>query len=94
MKNISLIFKALGDPTRQEILKALRERDYTPTELLQMVDATQPTLSHHLDILKRAGLVEGIRKGQHIIYTLDMGVFEMALDYLRKLAGQGDRGNE
>lgn len=91
MKNISLIFKALGDPTRRKILKALREKDLTPSELLLKVEATQPTLSHHLDILKRAGLVDGERKGQHILYSLDMGVFEMALEYLQKLSGQGDK---
>lgn len=87
MKNLSLVFKALGDPTRRAILKALRKRDLTPSEILAGLDVSQPTLSHHLDILKRAGLVAGLRRGQHIVYTLDMDVFEMAVEYLEALAG-------
>ena len=93
MRSVSLIFKALGDPTRREILRVLRERDLTPSELLERIHVTQPTLSHHLEILKRADLVEGTRKGQHILYTLNMGVFEMALEYLRTLTVQGDKND-
>ena len=93
MRSVSLIFKALGDPTRREILRVLRERDLTPSELLERIPVTQPTLSHHLDILKRADLVEGTRKGHHSLYTLNMGVFEMALEYLRTLTVQGDKND-
>ena len=54
----------------------------TPSELLELIQATQPTLSHHLDILKRADLIEGTREGQFIRYTLNMTVFEMAIEFL------------
>lgn len=82
MKNISRIFASLSDPTRRLILENLRGQDLTPTELLERITASQPTLSHHLDILKRAELIEGRREGQFIRYSLNMTVFEMALQYM------------
>jgi len=82
MKNISNIFSALSDPTRRLVLENLRSQDLTPSELLERIDVSQPTLSHHLDILKRAELIEGTREGQFIRYSLNMTVFEMALQYM------------
>jgi len=57
----------------------------TPTEILEKINVSQPTLSHHLDILKRANLIEGEREGQFIKYSLNMSVFEMLIEYLLKL---------
>jgi DNA-binding transcriptional ArsR family regulator len=85
MKNISNIFASLSDPTRRLILEYLRSQDLTPSELLELIDVTQPTLSHHLDILKRAELIEGRREGQFIRYSLNMTVFEMALQYMASI---------
>ncbi len=85
MKNIGNIFSALSDPTRRVILENLRSQDLTPTELLEKIDVSQPTLSHHLDILKRAELIEGTREGQFIRYSLNMTIFEMALEYMTSL---------
>jgi len=84
MKMINSIFKALGDPTRLEIVSLLRERSRTPSELLERMSVSQPTLSHHLDILKRADLVETRREGQFIRYSLNMTVVQMALEYFMK----------
>lgn len=82
MKNISGVFASLSDPTRRRIIENLRGHDLTPSELLERIDVSQPTLSHHLDILKRAELIEGAREGQFIRYSLNMTVFEMALEYM------------
>ena len=73
---------ALSDPTRREIIQRLKKRDMTPSELLDQIEVTQPTLSHHLDILKRADLIEGTREGQFIRYALNMTVFEMAIEFM------------
>lgn len=73
---------ALSDPTRREILRLLKYTDRTPTEMLQRLSVSQPTLSHHLDILKRANLIQGDREGQYIRYSLNMTVFQSAVDYL------------
>lgn len=84
MAPLNDVFKALGDPTRMAILQLLRERSRTPSELLERIPATQPTLSHHLDILKRSELVETRREGQFIYYSLNMTVVQMALEYFMK----------
>jgi len=87
MFRIGEVFKALGDPTRRRIVEMLKERDLTPTEILQQLNVSQPTLSHHLDILRRAGLIEGEREGKFIRYSLNMTVLEMSIEYLMKLIG-------
>ncbi len=79
-----MIFKALGDPTRMAIIQLLRERSRTPSELLERIPVSQPTLSHHLDILKRSNLVETRRNGQFIVYSLNMTVVQMAMEYFMK----------
>ena len=84
MKSLNDIFMALSDPTRREIVRKLRGKDLTPSELLEYINVTQPTLSHHLDILKRANLIDGTREGQFIRYSLNMGVFDMAMEYIMK----------
>lgn len=85
MKNLGNVFAALSDPTRRLILENLRSQDLTPSELLERIEVSQPTLSHHLDILKRAELVENTREGQFIRYSLNMTVFEMALQYMASI---------
>ncbi len=82
MSDFSELFKALSDPTRRSILQLLRSRAMTPSDILAKLEVSQPTLSHHLDILKRAGLVDSEREGQFIRYTLNMTVFDMAAEYM------------
>jgi ArsR family transcriptional regulator len=76
-------FKALADETRQTILKMLERKEMCVCEILQAFDVSQPTISHHLDILKRAGLIESKRKGQNIYYSLNKDWFrECCSDFL------------
>ncbi len=89
MKNIGAIFAALSDPTRRLVIENLKAEDLTPSEMLERIDVSQPTLSHHLDILKRAELVETTREGQFIRYSLNMTIFEMALEYMASLTKKG-----
>jgi len=89
---LTYVFKALGDPTRRRILELLCDRDLTPTEILRELNITQPTLSHHLDILKRANLVTSEREGQFIRYSLNMGVLEMALKYIMGFLSRREDG--
>lgn len=69
-------FKALGDPTRRHILELLRTKDLTAGEIAEHFDMTKPSLSHHLNTLKTAGLVEAERDGQNIIYSLNTSVLQ------------------
>jgi DNA-binding transcriptional ArsR family regulator len=79
------LFKALNDGTRRNILDELKTRDMTAGEIADMFNISKPSISHHLDILKRAGLVSSERKGQFIHYTIDTTVLEEATQWLFKL---------
>jgi ArsR family transcriptional regulator, arsenate/arsenite/antimonite-responsive transcriptional repressor len=89
--SIGDLFKALSDQTRREILQLLKERDLTPSEMLEKLSTSQPTLSHHLDILKRADLVHAERQGQFIRYSLNMTVFQRAMEYMVQFTNKGEK---
>lgn len=78
------LFKALSDKNRRKILVLLKEKDMSVSELLQHFTITQASLSHHLDILKRAELVIDTRKWQYIYYSLNMSVVEELVQGLYK----------
>ncbi|MBU7006163.1 autorepressor SdpR family transcription factor [Phosphitispora fastidiosa] len=69
-------FKALSDKTRRKILRDLRERDLSAGEIADRFDISKPSISHHLDALKNAGLVLSEKQGQHVIYSLNTSVFQ------------------
>ncbi len=60
--------KALGDPLRARILQALHQDSYSVNELCELFGVAQPALSHHLKILRNAGLVAVRREGNSIFY--------------------------
>jgi len=76
------LFKALNDPTRRQILELLKEKDLMAGEIAAHFDISKPSISHHLDLLKRADLVIGLRQGQFISYSLNMSVFEEVIQWL------------
>jgi len=73
---IDAVFKALSDPNRRKILTLLKKKDMPVSKILKHFNITMASLSHHLDILKRANLVISERQGQQIIYSLNISVFE------------------
>lgn len=83
--------RALADPTRREILRALRARDLTAGEIAAGFDMTAPSISHHLNVLKDAGLVQAVRDGRHIIYSLNSTVFQDVLTEVLELLHNGGR---
>lgn len=78
-------FKALSDGTRREILRLLRERDLTAGEIAEKFSISKPSISHHLSILKQAGLVLDEKKGQNIYYSLNTSVMEEVLRWFTNL---------
>ncbi|PJE64456.1 MAG: hypothetical protein COU90_03345 [Candidatus Ryanbacteria bacterium CG10_big_fil_rev_8_21_14_0_10_43_42] len=63
-------FKTLAERTRLRILKELQEHGArNVTELTRMLGITQPTVSHHLDVLFKNSIVEKKQEGKHIYYT-------------------------
>ena len=82
MPKLGIIFQALSDKTRRTIIEALKKKDCTPGELMQMVSMTKPSLSHHLHVLKQADLVIAERKGQNIVYSLNISVLEEVIGFV------------
>lgn len=79
------IFKALNDETRREILELLRRRDMTAGEIADAFHISKPSISHHLDILKRADLVTSEKKGQFILYSLNTTIVDDILKWIINL---------
>ena len=69
-------FKALADPTRRHILELLARGDMTAGEIAAHFSMTKPSVSHHLNILKSAGLICDQRSGQYIVYSVNLTVFQ------------------
>ncbi|MFH1593816.1 MAG: metalloregulator ArsR/SmtB family transcription factor [Candidatus Omnitrophota bacterium] len=66
------LFKALADATRQEILSILEEHERNVNEICHAFEnMTQPTISHHLQILKHCEVVSCERKGKMIYYSIN-----------------------
>jgi len=63
--------KALADETRQAILQLLIESEKCVSDLVEHFDMSQPTISHHLSILKGLGLVSRRKDGKHVYYSID-----------------------
>lgn len=63
--------KALADETRQKIMRICCCRQLSVTDIVEQTGVTQPTVSHHLKILRDAGLVNVERRGKEIYYTLN-----------------------
>lgn len=73
---MNILFKALNDPTRREILELLKKKDMTAGEIADQFNISKPSISHHLDLLKQAGLVDAEKHGQFISYSLNTTVVD------------------
>jgi ArsR family transcriptional regulator, arsenate/arsenite/antimonite-responsive transcriptional repressor len=78
------LFKALNDPTRREILELLRKGDLSAGDIADQFDMSKPSISHHLDLLRQAGLVESVKKGQFIYYSINTTVFDEMVKWMMK----------
>ncbi|MDR3715553.1 MAG: autorepressor SdpR family transcription factor [Puia sp.] len=78
---MNIVFKALNDPTRREILELLQDKDLTAGEIADQFNISKPSISHHLDLLKQAGLVESVKQGQFVYYSLNTTVVDEILKW-------------
>ena len=85
------LFKALADPTRRNILKALKKGSMNAGELSELYPITKGSLSHHFNLLKKADLVKTRRDGQQIIYSLNTSVFEDVTALMLDLFNAGEQ---
>jgi ArsR family transcriptional regulator len=76
------LFKALNDQTRRDILELLKKKDMTAGDIADQFSITKPSISHHLDLLKQAGLVDAEKQGQFIYYSLNTTVVDEMLKWL------------
>lgn len=80
-------FKALSDPTRREILQLLKDKPLTAGEIAAQFDTSAATISHHLSILRDAGLISDEKRGKYISYELNMSVVDEILGWFSSLKG-------
>ena len=76
------IFKALNDQTRRRIIELLKDKDMNAGEIADEFNISKPSISHHLDILKRADLLLSEKKGQFIVYSLNTSILEDLLAWI------------
>lgn len=70
VKDVVRIFKALADPTRLRIMLLLRRRELCVCELMFILEMEQSRVSHHMRVLRDAGIAEDVREGRWIIYRV------------------------
>lgn len=70
MQEYTKVFKALGDRNRARILKMLEDHELCVCQIEAVLGLKQSTVSKHLSVLKRAGLVEARRNGTWVFYSL------------------------
>jgi DNA-binding transcriptional ArsR family regulator len=68
-----LVLHALSNETRLKILKLLKRRQMCVSDICKKFNMTQPSVSHHLDILKRAKLVVSEKRGREVYYSINTG---------------------
>jgi ArsR family transcriptional regulator len=63
--------KALADETRQRILELLLEQELCVSDIVDAFDMSQPTISHHLGVLKQFSLVTSRKEGKQVYYAIN-----------------------
>lgn len=79
---MNLLFKALNDPTRRAILELLKDKDMSAGDIAAQFNISWPSVSHHLDLLKQAGLVIAVKDGQYQYYSINTTVMDEILKWL------------
>ena len=85
LTQISLIGKALSDPNRLRIIQLLTYGEQCGCELLEQMQITQSTLSHHMKTLEDSGLVSSFRKGKWSHYSLNVDQWSAFRDYIESI---------
>ncbi len=69
-------FQALANPYRREIIKMLKWKNMSAGEIAEHFSISQPSISRHLDVLKRAEIITAERKANQIFYSLNLSVMQ------------------
>jgi len=82
---LSEVWSAIADPTRRKILQLLRHGELSAGDIAVNFDLSQPTVSHHLSVLKQAELVKSRKDEQRIIYSINTSVVEDLMSFFSGL---------
>lgn len=85
----AVIFKAFCDENRIRILELLTDGEKCACKLLEALNITQPTLSHHMKTLLDSGIVNGRKEGKWMYYSISAEGLEKAQEYIDYLKGKG-----
>jgi len=83
--NISAALKAAGDPMRLDILKIMHRDSFGVLELCQIFEIQQPSMSHHLKVMAKAGILISRREGNSIFYSRVLDVSQQSQSTLRHI---------
>ncbi len=86
MEDLSLVLKALADKTRLKIIYLLLEYDFCVGALAKNLGLSEATVSQHLKVLRKAGLVSGEKRGYYTHYDLNKPLFAEAAKALEEIA--------
>lgn len=88
---MNILFKALGDPTRRQIIELLRKRDMNAGEIADHFNMSKPSISHHLDLLRQADVVQSVKVGQFITYSLNTTVFDEMVKWIMDISDKKNK---
>ena len=88
------MFKAFADENRIQILELLRDGERCACRLLEEMNITQPTLSHHMKILCDSGIVVGRKEGKWMHYSISKDGMRDVRNYLDELMANTKREDD
>lgn len=92
--HIQETFRALSDPTRRSIITLLQKGPLHAQQIVDHFDITNATVSHHLSILKKAGLIIDDKQGKYIYYELNTSVLDEIIGWFSSLTAKKEEQNE
>ncbi len=91
LRVLANLVKSMADETRLAILTMLQDGEMCVCEIMEALPVSQPAVSHHLRILRQAGLIADRRQGKWIFYSLDPDAVESAASLLDRMLFQPTR---
>ncbi len=85
------LLKAISDPLRKQIIEILKGERKCASEIAEQLPVTAATVSHHLSVLKDAGLISAIKEKNFIYYELSISVFEEIIVWINSLKGENEK---